>query len=47
MRNVTKLMEKAQRLKEKGLTTGEIADELNVSKKTALWMVTRKKSFDI
>ncbi len=44
MRNVTKLMEKAQRLKEKGLTTGEIADELNVSKKTALWMVTRKTS---
>jgi orotate phosphoribosyltransferase len=28
-------------MKEKGLTTGEIADELNVSRETALWLLTK------
>ncbi len=42
MRNVAELMEKAHELKEKGFTTGEIADELNISRETALWLVTRK-----
>ena len=37
------LIEKAKKLKEKGLTTGEIADELNVSVETALWLLTRAK----
>jgi len=42
MRNITELMQKAHELKEKGFTTGEIADELNISKETALWLVTRE-----
>jgi orotate phosphoribosyltransferase len=42
MRNVAELMSKANELKEKGFTTGEIADELNISRETALWLVTRK-----
>lgn len=42
MRNVAELMDKAHELKEKGFTTGEIADELNISRETALWLVTRK-----
>lgn len=37
------LVERAKKLKEKGLTTGEIADELNVSFETALWLLTRAK----
>ena len=32
------LIEKATELKNKGLTTGEIADELNISKDTAQWL---------
>lgn len=42
MRNVAELMSKANELKEKGFTTGEIADELNISRETALWLVTRR-----
>lgn len=42
MRNVADLIDKANELKEKGFTTGEIADELNISRETALWLVTRK-----
>ncbi len=40
MRNISELMKRARELKERGLTTGEIADELNVSRETALWLVT-------
>jgi len=40
MRDISDIIKKARELKEKGFTTGEIADELNVSKKTALWLVT-------
>ncbi|MFQ5815747.1 MAG: orotate phosphoribosyltransferase-like protein [Candidatus Hydrothermarchaeaceae archaeon] len=42
MRNAAELMEKARELKEKGFTTGEIADELNISRETALWLITRE-----
>ncbi|MCS7120982.1 MAG: orotate phosphoribosyltransferase-like protein [Archaeoglobaceae archaeon] len=38
---VETLVEKAKKLKEKGLSTEEIADELNVSFETALWLLTR------
>jgi orotate phosphoribosyltransferase len=37
------LVERAKKLKEKGLTTGEIADELNVSRETALWLLTKAR----
>ncbi len=37
------LIEKAKKLKEKGLTTGEIATELNVSKETAMWLLAKAK----
>ncbi|MEE8168253.1 MAG: orotate phosphoribosyltransferase-like protein [Candidatus Hydrothermarchaeales archaeon] len=42
MRDITELMQKALELKGKGLTTGEIADEFNVSRETALWLITRE-----
>lgn len=42
MRNVDELMQKAKELKGKGFTTGEIADELNISRETALWLITRE-----
>ncbi|NYB51203.1 MAG: orotate phosphoribosyltransferase-like protein [Methanobacteriaceae archaeon] len=34
-----KLIEKAHELRSRGFTTGEIADELNVSKDTARWLI--------
>lgn len=34
-----KLIEKAYKLRSRGFTTGEIADELNVSKDTARWLI--------
>lgn len=34
----SKLIEKATELRDKGLTSGEIADELNISKDTAQWL---------
>jgi orotate phosphoribosyltransferase len=37
------LIEKAKKMKERGLTTGEIADELNVSRETALWLLTKAR----
>ncbi len=39
--SLDELVEKANQLKEKGLKTGSIADELNVSKKTAKWLISR------
>lgn len=33
------LIEKASELRSKGLTTGEIADELNISKDTTQWLI--------
>ncbi len=41
MRNIDELIQKAKELKGKGFTTGEIADELNLSRETALWLITR------
>lgn len=40
--DITGLTKKAKELKSKGLTTGEISDELNVSRDTALWLLTHK-----
>ncbi|GAA5819648.1 MAG: orotate phosphoribosyltransferase-like protein [Methanobrevibacter sp. CfCl-M3] len=38
----SELIEKAQELKNKGFATGEIADELNVSMDTAIWLTFQK-----
>ena len=37
-----KLIKKAQELRQHGFTTGEIADELNVSMDTARWLTLQK-----
>ncbi len=42
MSNIRNLAKKAKELKAKGLTTGEISDELNVSRDTALWFLTHR-----
>ncbi|RLF61510.1 MAG: orotate phosphoribosyltransferase-like protein [Thermoplasmata archaeon] len=50
MKNIDELIERAKELKERGFTTGEIADELNISRETALWLITQdleKKPRDI
>ncbi|MFC6835967.1 transcriptional regulator GfcR [Halomarina ordinaria] len=41
MKNVDDLIENAATLAERGLSKGEIADELNVSRETARWLVER------
>jgi orotate phosphoribosyltransferase len=41
MKNVDDLIESAAHLAEQGLSKGEIADELNVSRETASWLVER------
>ncbi len=41
MKNVDDLIESAANLAERGLSKGEIADELNVSRETASWLVER------
>jgi len=41
MKNVDDLMDNAAELAERGLSKGEIADELNVSRETASWLVER------
>ena len=38
-----KLIDKAQELRRHGFTTGEIADELNVSMDTARWLILQKQ----
>ncbi|MCD1293713.1 orotate phosphoribosyltransferase [Methanocella sp. CWC-04] len=43
MRNVNDLIEKAIELRNRGLRSGEIADELNISRETAMWLLTRAK----
>lgn len=40
---VDDLVERARRLKEKGLTIGEIASELNVSRETAMWLLAKAR----
>ncbi|MFB6183486.1 MAG: transcriptional regulator GfcR [Haloarculaceae archaeon] len=44
MKNVDDLMESAAKLAERGLSKGEIADELNVSRETASWLVERSST---
>lgn len=39
--NIDELVKKAMELKNKGLRSGEIADELNVSSETVTWLLTR------
>ena len=41
-----KLIAKAQELRQHGFTTGEIADELNVSMDTARWLTLQKATED-
>ncbi len=42
MTDFSALAKRAKELKKKGLTTGEISDELNISRETALWFLTHK-----
>jgi len=44
MKNVDDLIESAAQLADQGLSKGEIADELNVSRETASWLVERSGS---
>jgi len=44
MNDLNDLISKAQELRENGLRSGEIADELNISRETATWLLTRSKS---
>lgn len=41
------LIKKAYELKKRGFTTGEIADELNVSKDTARWLILQESGKNI
>jgi orotate phosphoribosyltransferase len=41
MKNVDDLIESARELSQRGFSRGEIADELNVSRETASWLVER------
>lgn len=41
MKNVDDLIESAAELTQRGLSKGEIADELNVSRETASWLIER------
>ncbi|MFP4631960.1 MAG: orotate phosphoribosyltransferase-like protein [Halobacteriota archaeon] len=41
MKNIDELIDSARELKGRGLNSGEIADELNVSRETANWLLTR------
>lgn len=43
MRTINDLIEKAIELRNRGLRSGEIADELNISRETATWLLTRAK----
>jgi len=43
MGNIEELKKKALELREQGLRTGEIADELNVSQDTVRWLISRPK----
>lgn len=43
MKNIDKLIQKAEELQANGLVTRQIADELNVSRETVTWLLTRSK----
>jgi orotate phosphoribosyltransferase len=42
MKSIDKLVQSAEELTKHGLTQGEIADELNVSRETASWLVAQR-----
>jgi orotate phosphoribosyltransferase len=46
MKNVDDLIESAQQLSDRGFSKGEIADELNISRETASWLVERTEDAD-
>ncbi|MCS3924343.1 orotate phosphoribosyltransferase-like protein [Methanosalsum natronophilum] len=43
MKNIEELIQKAVDLQAKGLVTGQVADELNVSRETATWLLSRAR----
>ncbi|MDV0446618.1 Orotate phosphoribosyltransferase [Methanosarcinaceae archaeon Ag5] len=43
MKNIEALSQKADELQKSGMTTGQIADELNISTETVVWLLTNKK----
>ncbi|ESS10494.1 MAG: orotate phosphoribosyltransferase related protein [uncultured archaeon A07HR60] len=43
MKNVDDLIEGARKLSDRGFSNGEIADELNISRQTATWLLGREK----
>ena len=47
MNNIEDLIQKASELQSYGLVTGKIADELNVSRETVTWLLTRSKKGEI
>ncbi|WP_340819836.1 orotate phosphoribosyltransferase-like protein [Methanolobus sp. WCC4] len=47
MKNIDKLIQKALELQANGLVTRQIADELNVSRETVTWLLTRAKKEDV
>ena len=44
MKNIDDLMRSAVELAERGLSKGEVADELNVSRETASWLIERSEA---
>ncbi|WP_292470297.1 orotate phosphoribosyltransferase-like protein [Methanolobus sp.] len=47
MKNIDKLIQKALELQANGLVTRQIADELNVSRETVTWLLTRSKKEEV
>ena len=43
MKKIEELSQKADELQKSGLSTGQIADELNISTETVVWLLTNKK----
>ncbi|MCL2142370.1 MAG: orotate phosphoribosyltransferase-like protein [Methanimicrococcus sp.] len=43
MKKIEELAQKADELQKSGLSTGQIADELNISTETVVWLLTNKK----
>ena len=43
MNKIDFLSQKTDELQQSGLTTGQIADELNISTETVIWLLTNKK----
>lgn len=47
MKDIEDLIQKAVELQSNGLVTAQIADELNVSRETVIWLLTRSKKEEI